>query len=51
VSGFAKLSAFAAALVVVSGAATLPGGAVEPIRWGARTSVGGCGRCITARGD
>ena len=50
-SAFAKLSAFAAVMVVVSGAATLAGGAVDPIRRAARTGVGGCGRCITARGD
>jgi hypothetical protein len=51
VSAFAKLAAFAGVLVVVFGAATLAGGAVDPIRWAARTGVGGCGRCITARGD
>jgi hypothetical protein len=51
VSTFAPLSAFAAVPVVGSGAAALAGGAVDPIRWAARTGVGGCGRCITARGD
>ena len=50
-SAFAELFAFATVPVVGSGAAALAGGDVDPNRWAARTGVGGCGRCIPARGD